>query len=153
MLRKNADSLFKELRTYLHYFPHDYSGRVFEIFSHLPESHAKDSVLKSFLDKISEKKNTKGQLLLDYVQIFEKLFFFLSDEKMKNKYSKILLDVYLVRFSYNEKLYKKKIQKVQEFLGKELTDLPHFKKEKSFLNLHLGSKKTFSIISSLFSEK
>ena len=153
MKRKELDALYKSLRIYFHTFPYEFRDTVLEIFSDLEPGEVKDSILVSYLDKIEDKKNTKGQLMLDYVVIFEKLFFFLTDKKHKEKYSKVLLDVYLVRFSYNQRFYKKKIQRVQEFLGKELTDLPQFKKEKSFLSLHLGSKKIFSIISSLLSSK
>lgn len=147
------DVLFEELMGYVKYFPENYKERVFEILKDLKESSEKDSVISSFLHKIENKKNSKGQLLRDYVHIFERLFFFLSDEKLKEKYSQILLDSYLVRFSENEKVYKKKIEKVQKFLGKELMDLPQFKKKKSFSRLHLGSKKLFTIISSLIANK
>lgn len=151
MKKKNLEAHFKELRLYLNSFPYDYADRVFEIFPELSPGRAKDSMLVRYLDLIEEKKNSKGQLIRDYVIIFEKLFFFLTEDGLKKRYSKVLLDFYLVRFSENEKSYTKKIQKVQEFLGKELTDLPQFKKEESFLNLHLGPKKLFLIISNLIS--
>ena len=151
MKKKNLDPHFKELRLYLNAFPYDYADKVFEIFSELSPGRAKDSMLVRYLALIGNKKNSKGQLLRDYVVTFEKLFFFLSEEGLKKKYSKVLLDFYLVRFSENEKSYRNKIQKVQKFLGKELTDLPQFKKEKSFSQLHLGPKKLFIIISNLIS--
>lgn len=139
------------LETYLAQgFPELFKSRTIQVFKDVKRGISKDRYLEMFLEKLLLGRGEKKKFLYEHVSVYEELFFSLHSKILKEKYAPLLLDKYFSHFEHHPKKYRQKIQEVQEFLGKKLSDLPQFSNEKKFSEL--DKKTIFSFVKNLFSK-
>lgn len=141
------------LETYLNKgFPDLFKSRSIELLKDEKRGLSKDKYLVMFLDKLLlHKKGEKKTFLYEHIHVYEELFFSLSSKSLKEKYAGVLLEKYFSHFAHHPRKYRIKIEQVQDFLGKSISDLPQFSNRKEFDKMKKST--IFSFLKSLFSKE